>query len=77
MDRLEEERARLENAEVAQRREALQAGFSSIRSAEGLKALTELVVEYEELQPTLGRQLDTVPFSLSLVPSLAVETYRQ
>ncbi len=77
MDRLEEERARLENAEVAQRREALQAGFSSIRSAEGLKALTELVVEYEELQPTLGRQLDTDPFSLSLVPSLAVETYRQ
>ena len=77
MDLLEEERARLEHAEVGQRREALQAGFSSIGSTEGLKALTELVSEYERLQPTLGHQRDTDPFSMSLVPSLAVETYRQ
>ena len=77
MDLLEEERARLEHAEVGQRREALQAGFSSIGSTEGLKALAELVSEYERLQPTLGRQRDTDSFSMSLVPSLALETYRQ
>ena len=77
MDRLEEERARLEHAEAAQRREALEAGFSAIGSTEGLKALAELVSEYEQLQPALGYQRDTDPFSMSLVLSLAVETYRQ
>ena len=77
MDLLQEERARLEQAEVEQRREALQAGFSGIGSAEGLKVLTELVVQYEELRPTLRRQRDTDPLSMSYVPSLAGETYRQ
>ena len=77
MDLLEAERARLAQAEVRQLRKALQAGFSSIGSPEGLKALTELVGEYEELQPGLGRQRNTDPFSISIVPSLAEETYRQ
>ena len=74
---LDEGRARLEQAEVRQRREALQAGFSGIGSAEGLKALTELANEYEELEPALGHQRDTDPLSMSIVPSLAEETYRQ
>ena len=77
MDLLDEERARLEQAEVRQLRDALQGGLSNVGSAEGLKALIELVDEYEELQPALGHQRDTDPLSTSIVPSLAGETYRQ
>ncbi len=77
MDLLDEERARLEQEEVRHLRESLQVGFSSIGSAEGLKALSELVGEYEELQPALGRKQDTDPLSMSLFPSLAGETYWQ
>ena len=77
MDLLDEERARLEKAEVGQLRDALQRGFSNVGSAEGLKALTQLVDEYEELQPALGHKRVTDLPSTSLVPSLAGETYRQ
>ena len=77
IDLLEQERARLEQAEMGQRRETLRAGFSSIGSTEGLKALTELVNEYEQLHPDLGRQRDTDPLSMPIVHALAGETYRQ
>ena len=77
MGLLEGERARLEQADVTRLRESLQAGFSSIGSTEGLKALTELVGEHEELQPALGRERVTDPLSISIVSSLAEETYRQ
>ena len=66
MGLLDEERAQLEQAEMRQLRDALQGESSSIGSNEGLKALTELVGEYEELQPTLGRQRDTD--TLSVIP---------
>ena len=77
MDTLDRERTKREEAEVAQLRQALEAGFSTIESEEGLKALTALVCEYQELQPALGRHRDTDTLSVTLVPSLAGEAYRQ
>ena len=71
------ERTRRGVAEVGRLRQAIEGGFSAIGSSEGLKALTELVWEYEELQPSLGRQEDSGPLSISFVPSLAEETYRR
>ena len=53
MDIEDRERARLEQTEMRQLRDALQGEFTIIGSVEGLKALTELVGEYEELQPGL------------------------
>ena len=55
MDTLERERVGLEQAEVRQLREALDDGFSRVGSAEGPKALSGLVGEYEHLQPALRR----------------------
>ena len=77
MDTLNRERTKRELVEVAQLRQAVEAGFSTIGSVEGLKALTALVWEYQELQPALGRHRDTGTLSVTLVPSMAEETYRQ
>ena len=77
MDTRDRERAKRELVEAAELRRALEAGFSAIGSVEGLKALTALVWEYQELQPALGRRMDTDTLSVNLVPSLAGETYRQ
>ena len=77
MDLQDRELARLEQAELRQLHEALDDGFSRAGSAEGLKALSGLVGEYEHLQPALRRQRDTDPLSMSHVPGLADETYRQ
>ena len=77
MEILDRERAGLEQAELRQLHEALDDGFSRVGSAEGLKALSGLVGEYEHLQPALRWQRDTDPLSMSHVPGLADETYRR
>ena len=63
--------------EVQRMREDVQTGFSRIDSADGLKALQELVYEYEQLQPVLDRGSETDPVAVAHVPALAEETYRQ
>ena len=61
MDSRDREQARLEEAEAARLCTTLQSGFSSIDANDGLKALKELVREYDQLRPTLGRQSDSDP----------------
>ena len=63
--------------EVQRLKDDIQTGFSRINSAEGLKALQELVHEYEELQPVLDRGRETDPLAVAHIPALAEETYRQ
>ena len=55
----------------------IQTGFSRVNQAEGLKALQELVHEYEQLQPVLDRGSETEPLAVAHIPALAEETYRQ
>ena len=57
--------------------DALRRGFLSSNSAEGLKALLDLVHEYEQLQLILDRKKDTGLLSVAYIPNLAEETYRQ
>ena len=77
MDRLEQERAQLEEAELKELCETLQTGFFRVASAKGLKALAELVSEFEQLRLTLGQQKAKDLLSVSLIHTLAGETYRQ
>ena len=77
MELLDRERARLEQVEVGQLREALQSGFSRVGDTDGLEALTELDAEYDQLQLALSRQIDGDLLSMSQVPGLAREAYRQ
>jgi hypothetical protein len=63
--------------ELAQLQESLKNGFASIKSGEGLKALQELVYEFTQLQPILGRRRETDPLAVAHIPALAEETYRQ
>ncbi len=64
-------------AEMERMRETLRAGFNRIDSEAGLKALTDLDHEYEQLQLVLSRQSETVSLSVSHIPGLAEETYRE
>ena len=63
--------------ELQRLKDDIQTGFSRINSAEGLKALQELVHEYEQLQPVLDRGRETDPLAVAHIPALAEETYRQ
>jgi len=73
----EEEQRGLEQAELEQLLVDLDTGFSSVKSAEGLKATRELIYEYEQLQPVLDREKETDPLSVAHIPGLAEGTYRQ
>ena len=64
-------------AEIKQMRETLQAGFNSIDFQAGLKALTDLEHEYEQLQLVLNRQNENGSMSVFHIPGLAEETYRE
>lgn len=63
--------------ELQRLREDIQTGFSRVNSVEGLKALQELVYEYEQLQPVLDRGRLTDPLAVAHIPALAEDTYRQ
>ena len=64
-------------AEVQQMRENLRTGLTAIGSTSGLKALTDLDYEYEQLQLVLDRQDETTSMSIAHIPGLAEETYRE
>jgi hypothetical protein len=71
----DEYRKQNEEAELNQRRETLEAGFSSISSAQGTSVLDELLCEYEQLKSSLGEQRSTDPISVSMIAALNEETY--
>ena len=77
MERHESETSDRGETELQRLREEIQTGFSRVNSVEGLKALQELVHEYEQLQPVLDRGRETDPMAVAHVPGLAEETYRQ
>ena len=70
------------NAVVVQRqlmemRETLQSSFASINANKGQDALRQLVDVYDRLQPVLESKRGTDSFSVTHIPGLAEETYRQ
>jgi hypothetical protein len=65
------------HSDLERLQEALESGFTSIKSAEGLKALRELVYEHAQLHPILERRKETDLLSVAHIPALAEETYRQ
>jgi hypothetical protein len=77
MDRLDQDRKRLEQAKLGQLHEGLHSGFSSIGSEEGIEALSRLVGEYELLHPTIQDRDHTDPRSMSQIPGLIEKTYRR
>lgn len=72
-----QESRKTREAELQQLRDTLQTGFSNTNSEPELKALTNLVYEYEQLQLVLNRQDETGSMSVAHIPGLAEETYRQ
>jgi len=66
-----------EQAEMDRLLELVRTGFSEIESARGLRALTGLVREHQELQRVLDQRRDSGLLSLAQVSPLAEETYRR
>ena len=66
-----------EQAEIKKIRETLKAGFTGIDFQAALKALTGLDHEYQQLQLVLCQQNETVAMSVSHLPGLVEETYRE
>ena len=62
---------------LEQLRKSLHGGFSGAGSDVGLKALSDLALEYEQLRPVLKRRKETDPLSVAQVPALVEETFRQ
>lgn len=60
-----------------QLQKTLQAGFSRLKVAVGLKALQQLVDEDRLQEPVLDRRRETDPLALAQIPLLAEETHRQ
>jgi hypothetical protein len=63
--------------DLLQTQKALVEGFDRIKSSEGLKALQDLVYEYNQLQPVLSRRRSTDSIAVGQLPVLASEAYRQ
>ncbi len=64
-------------AEIEQIRELLMAELTAIDFTTGLKALSDLNHEYEQLQLVLDRQEEGSSMSNAHIPGLARETYRE
>ena len=77
MERRDQEVGQRGQTELQRLKDEIQTGFSRVNLADGLKALQELVYEYEQLQPVLGRRRETDPLAVGRIPALAEETYRQ
>ena len=77
LERQDQEAGQRGQTELERLKDDIQTGFSRVNSADGLKALQELVHEYEELQPVLDRGRETDPLAVAHIPALAEETYRQ
>jgi len=76
-ERLELERARAEEAALAQLGDRIRAGLLSVNSAEGAQALAGLTAAYAQLQASLVMGRSTDALSVALVPALAGEAYRR
>ena len=66
-----------EKASTKKRRAELLAGFGNMSYAEGLRAITNLSEQYEQLQATLASHRETDPYTVTLFSGLIVETYKQ
>ena len=77
LERHDQEADQRGQTELQRLKDDIQTGFSRINLAEGLKALQELVYEYDQLQPALDRGRETDPLAVAHIPALAEETYRQ
>ena len=66
-----------ELAEIERLKETIQSGFSKINSAEGIKALKDLIHEYKELQHILNHKKETDSLSAAHIHALSNEAYRQ
>ena len=66
-----------EEAKTKKQRAELLAGFGNINYAEGLKAVTNLSEQFEQLQTTLVAQRETNPYTLPLFSGLIVDTFKQ
>ncbi len=75
--RREAQRLSQEEAALEQYCNDLRSGFLAVGSAEGIKALGELISAYGQLQAGLARPRMTDPLSLSPIAALAEETYRR
>jgi len=73
----DQEEKGFKETELRQTLKTLENEFSSLNSSEGQKAISELVYEYEQLQPIIESEKETDPLSLAYVPALANETYQQ
>lgn len=73
-DRVQREK---EHADIKHLLETTQTGFSKINSTKGLKAMKELVYEYEQLRPILDHKKETDPLSFAHISALAEGAYRQ
>lgn len=72
-----QESREVEEAELTGLQDTLKSGFTALESAVGLKALTDLDYQKEQLQMVLDRQDDTASMSMAHIPGLAEETYQQ
>lgn len=77
MEHLDQEREKSNEVELKQLIEKLRTGFFKLDSADGLTSLAQLVSEYEQLQTALSKQRGFDPLAVSLIPSLAEETFRR
>ena len=77
MDSHEQDTSEREQSELTRLQQDIQAGFSRVNSFEGLKALQDLVHEYEQIQPLLAQEDRTDPLAVAHIPALAEETFRQ
>ena len=77
MDLHEQETSEREQSDLTRLQQDIQAGFSRVNSFEGLKALQDLVHEYEQIQPLLGQEDGTALLAVAHIPALAEETFRQ
>ena len=77
MERQDQESSQSGQTELQRLKDDIQTGFSRVNLADGLKALQELVYEYDQLQPVLDRGKETDPLAVAHIPALAEETYRQ
>jgi hypothetical protein len=73
----EQESREAGQAELKQMMDTLQAEFSVINSEVGLTALTDLHYEYEQLQLVLSQRNERASMSISHIPDLVEETYRE
>ena len=77
IDRQERARRAQERRALRELRDTLRTGFTSIRSAEGVRALNRLVNEYEQLQAVVRGWPEPNLVPIGQIPILIGQTYRE